>query len=567
MPINDHTGSAPAIPRQSCEKLKRIVSNSGFPTTPSVSRSAASTERNSPSPPRERWAAALPECDVERPGTIIHEHRAKGAGAGSDEEWAQTQARAESKEPLPVEAGGMRARLEDMVRDEQVAASALCYPKFFERTPSASSSSSLRTLSIASGNVLADAELDHCEMFSIPSSDVEVGAYIGMGSCCNVMRGAWRGRSVAIKTIKTCDSTGADNAADNNSKSSDVVKEISLMCRAFATVSPPNIVGFYGICVDGPQPWLIMEYVSGGSVEDLLASKDSGYKPSRRRSLTWALDLARGLHYLHSQRPAIVHRDIKPANLILTACREHLKLCDFGVSTTLSLCKESRREAHDNKDTCDRDSAGHLTDASYNDNAIAPSARPKEMTGRTGTYRYMAPEVFEDQTPYYNSAVDIYSAALSMWVLFHGARPFNNLDGLTVAQLASRQSLRPPLNSMRSTSPVSLGHKKIVPSNVAHLLEVAWHGNPAQRPSASDMVAVLEDALRKEGLGLGKFFQRALSASSGLPSAAEFERAPSATELLMQRLDSDSFPQSPPSPLTLSAYPSPSPLPLRSIHL
>ena len=473
--------------------------------TPSCLRSSASTERNGLSlTPRERSAAALPGCDVERPDAIIDEH------------------------------------------------------------PSA-----LRRMSSSSGNVLADAELDHCEMFSIPSSDVEVVACIGMGACCHVMRGAWRGRSVAIKTIKTCDSTGADDAVTNNSKSTDMVKEIALMCRAFATVSHPNIVGFFGICVDGPQPWLIMEYVGGGSVEDFFATKDSGYKPSRRRGLTWALDLARGLDYLHSQRPAIVHRDIKPANLMLTECREHLKLCDFGVSTTLVLnpCMESKREqeAHDN--ICDRESAGHLTNASYNDNAIAPSARPKEMTGRTGTYRYMAPEVFEDQTPYYNSAVDIYSAALSMWVLFHGERPFKKLDGLTVAQLASRQTLRPPLHLTRSTSPVSLGHKKAIPSSVANLFESAWHGNPAQRPRASDMIIVLEDALRKEGRPwTGNFFQRSLSASSGLPSAEEFARTPSAAELLMERRsDSDPFTQSPGSSLIPSAYlPRP---PSRSISL
>jgi serine/threonine protein kinase len=503
----------------------------------SDSRSAASTERNSLSlTPRERSAAVLPGCDAERPDVIIDEHPSAVRKLSNSSGNVLTDTKLEHCEvfSIPssdVEVGaGCDVERPDAIIDE----------RFIRR-----SSSALRRMSSSSGNVLPNAELDHCEMFSIPSSDVEVGACIGMGACSQVIRGVWRGRSVAIKTIKTCDSTGDDDAAANTSKYTDMVKEIALMCRAFATVSHPNIVGFYGICVDGPQLWLIMEYVGGGSVEDFLATKDSGYKPSRRRALTWALDLAHSLHYLHSQRPAIVHRDIKPANLMLTECREHLKLCDFGVSTTLMLnpCNESRRETQDN--ICDRESAGYLTDASYNDNAIAPSARPKEMTGRTGTYRYMAPEVFEDQTPYYNSAVDIYSAALSMWVLFHGARPFNNLDGLTVAQLASRQTLRPPLNSMRSTSPVSLGHKKIVPSSVAHLLEVAWHGNPAQRPSASDMVAVLEDALRKEGLGLGKFFQRALSASSGLPSAAEFERAPSASELLIQRRDSDPFPQSP----------------------
>jgi len=153
--------------------------------------------------------------------------------------------------PLPEEE-------EELVRDEQVAVSAPCFPKF-SRVPSA-----LRKMSNSSGNVLADAELDHCEMFAIPSSDVEVGACIGMGACCQVMRGMWRGRSVAIKTIRICDSAGADDAAAVNSKSKDIVKEIALMCQTFATMSHPNIVGFYGICVDSAQPWLIMEYVGGG---------------------------------------------------------------------------------------------------------------------------------------------------------------------------------------------------------------------------------------------------------------------------------------------------------------
>jgi serine/threonine protein kinase len=198
---------------------------------------------------------------VERQDAMIDEHRAEG------EQRAQPQAKAESRELLPRQRAlevprrpqDEAGREEELVRDEQDAASAQCYPKFL-RTPSA-----LRTLSNSSGNVLADAELDHCETFAIPSSDVKVGAYLGMGACCHVMRGAWRGRSVAIKTITICDSTGAEDAADNNSKSKDIVKEIALMCRSFATTSHPNIVGFYGICVDGPQPWLIMEYVGGGS--------------------------------------------------------------------------------------------------------------------------------------------------------------------------------------------------------------------------------------------------------------------------------------------------------------
>jgi serine/threonine protein kinase len=320
---------------------------------------------------------------------------------------------------------------------------------------------------------------NHCKTFAIPCSDVVVGAYIGKGAFGDVRRGAWRGRAVAIKAL----SAAACDSSAHHSQSKDMLKEIELIRRALSTVRHPNIVGFYGICVDSRQPWLIMEYVGGGSVEDFLARRETCYKKLRSQALTLALDLARGLDYLHSQEPVIIHRDIKPGNLMLTEGLEHLKLCDFGVSTTMRM------------KMCDRESAGtaaadgkHLTDALYYDKAIGSSAWPTEMeAGVKGSYRYMAPEVFTEHTPFYDSAVDIYSAALSIWVLFLGQRPFTNLDGLTVARLASRQYLRPPLQ------------KKAIPSSVAQLLEGAWHRDPAQRPCASDMVLVLEGALRREG--------------------------------------------------------------------
>jgi len=338
-------------------------------------------------------------------------------------------------------------------------------------------------------------DLGHYETCAIPSSDVVVGDYIGKGACGDVKRGTWRGRAVAIKTL----SAAACDWGTHHSQSKDMLKEIELMCRAFSTVRHPNIVDFYGICADGLQPWLIMEYVGGGSVEDFLAKKETGYKQLRSQAVTLALDLARGLDYLHSQEPVIIHRDIKPGNLMITGGLERLKLCDFGVSTPLRM------------NMCDRESAGtaaadgkHLTGALYYDKAIAPSAWPTEM-GVKGAYRYMAPEVFTEHTPFYDSAVDIYSAALSIWVLFLGKRPFKNLDGLTVAKLASRQYLRPPL------------HEKSIPSSVAQLLEGAWHRDPAQRPCASDMIVVFEAALRREGSGMlpsissamtGKLFRR-----------------------------------------------------------
>ena len=389
-------------------------------------------------------------------------------------------------------------------------------PPKFSRTPSA-----LARLSTSSGNVLNDAELEHCETLAIPSSEVVVGVFIGRGACGDIMRGAWRGRAVAIKSL--CAATREPGTQE----SKDMIKEISLMCRSFATVRHPAIVGFYGICTDGPQPWLIMEYVGGGSLEDYLASQGPDCKPTRRQALAWALDLARGLEYLHSQQPVILHRDIKPGNLMLTDCLEHLKLCDFGVSTTL------RMNISDRESTGAPAAGGQIAaDTLYNDDAIAPSARPKEMTGRTGTYRYMAPEVFEGETSHYDAAVDIYSAALSIWVIFHGKIPFADLDGLTVAELASRQMLRPPVHEKRAT--MLPGTHKAMPSSVSQLVVCAWHSDPSQRPSASDMIVVLEAALKKESAGMlssissamrGGIFRRAQSVPTPIAPAARAQSA------------------------------------------
>uniref|UniRef100_A0A915J2L8 Mitogen-activated protein kinase kinase kinase n=1 Tax=Romanomermis culicivorax TaxID=13658 RepID=A0A915J2L8_ROMCU len=77
------------------------------------------------------------------------------------------------------------------------------------------------------------------------------------------------------------------------------------------------------------------------------------YKASH--AVSWALQCAQGVNYLHNMNPKLVHRDLKPGNLLLTDCARHLKICDFGT-------------------VCDLQSY---------------------MTNNQGSAAYMAPEVFE----------------------------------------------------------------------------------------------------------------------------------------------------------------------------
>ncbi len=92
----------------------------------------------------------------------------------------------------------------------------------------------------------------------------------------------------------------------------------------------PNVIGYHDIAVDGdPYPFLMLEYVAGGSLEDWIL------QPANERKAFDVTELmagiARGLAEAH--RHKIYHRDLKPANVLLTDDKEPLaKIADFGLS-------------------------------------------------------------------------------------------------------------------------------------------------------------------------------------------------------------------------------------------
>ncbi|EKX38959.1 hypothetical protein GUITHDRAFT_44310, partial [Guillardia theta CCMP2712] len=227
--------------------------------------------------------------------------------------------------------------------------------------------------------------------FVLRRSSLTIGELLGQGSFGEVRRGVCKGRPVAVKTL--CPKLDV-----RSREGKELLKEIEMMSHGFKHC---NVVEFYGIYEHGGLPWLVMELMPGGNLEHYYETKKQArrsrqWRPRISRAVSWVEDILSALTYLHSQTPPVFHRDIKPANMLLSADGRSIKVGDFGVS---------RREP------------------GYN------------LTGTTGTFRYMAPEIYRGEADY-TTAVDVYSFGLLMWFIFAGGHPFSNMDGHAVAQLA-----------------------------------------------------------------------------------------------------------------------------------
>ncbi|RMG36990.1 MAG: serine/threonine protein kinase [Planctomycetota bacterium] len=97
--------------------------------------------------------------------------------------------------------------------------------------------------------------------------------------------------------------------------------------RAVASINHPNVVTVYAVSEVNHLPYMVMEFVDGGTLRDLLI---------RRGPLTldeilfYSLQIARGLQAAHSR--GVIHRDVKPSNILIERATRRPKLADFGLA-------------------------------------------------------------------------------------------------------------------------------------------------------------------------------------------------------------------------------------------
>ncbi len=148
---------------------------------------------------------------------------------------------------------------------------------------------------------------------------------LGHGGMGSVFR-AWDPRlcrDVAIKTVRVGQSSGNDSLTLQLSLQNEAV--------AFARLQHPNVISVYDYLMRDEFAFIVMEFVDGGSLRDVLLRGDS--ELSEVETTAVAVALLRALSAAHKE--GFLHRDIKPANVMISP-HGQVKLGDFGVASKLS---------------------------------------------------------------------------------------------------------------------------------------------------------------------------------------------------------------------------------------
>jgi len=229
----------------------------------------------------------------------------------------------------------------------------------------------------------------------------ELGGLLGRGGMADVRvgRDLRLGRTVAVKQLR------GDLSADDTFQA-----RFRREAQSSAALNHPSIVAVYdtGESIDkhgSHVPYIVMEYVEGQTLRDIMRGAENGRKILPERALSITADILSALDYSH--RSGIIHRDIKPANVMLTPSGQ-VKVMDFGIAR-----------------------------------AIADTSSAMTQTAAViGTAQYLSPEQARGETV--DARSDIYSTGCLLYELLTGRPPFIGDSPVSVAYQHVREEARPP---------------------------------------------------------------------------------------------------------------------------
>ncbi|MEX2140367.1 MAG: serine/threonine-protein kinase [Pirellulales bacterium] len=266
-------------------------------------------------------------------------------------------------------------------------------------------------------------------------AEYDVQAVLGRGGIGVVYRATDRtlARDVAIKVLRA-------DLADNDSLRERFLRE----ARAAAALRHDNVVAIYGVGQHAEQPYLVMEYVPGGSLADRLLRKG---KLSWPEVVRLGIEVASSLAAAHAR--GIVHRDVKPGNVLWDAESARYKLTDFGLAKAIDDVSLTR--------------SGTLV----------------------GTPEYLSPEQATGENV--DARSDLFSLGALLYAAGTGESPFHADSTIGV------------LHRVRTFTPPNLRQVQLdCPTQLAKVVDRLLTKEPNQRyPSAG---AVVEELRRIEGV-------------------------------------------------------------------
>ncbi|CAD7700290.1 unnamed protein product [Ostreobium quekettii] len=328
----------------------------------------------------------------------------------------------------------------------------------------------------------------------VPPEQLMPGKKIGAGAfatveLCGYTDRAGKSRPVAVKRLKP-------ELLEQEGELNKFVEEAKLL----RTIRHEYITEFIGLGGDrrGTGMYIVQEYMNGGTIKSLVMRQMG--EPFKRLysfegAFEWLIQIAEGLAHLHEL--GVVHRDLKLENVLLTVSDPSegkvAKLADFGLSvltkqpggattrhaadaeggTPPKLATFSKMPTFSTKKqpalkrVSSKVLAKDTVDAKY------------ELTGRTGSLMYMAPEVFRCEK--YNEKVDVFSFAIIMYELLR-----KSVLLVFVATTGSPEDVERHaeniVNGMRPPMPQEW------PDELADLIRECWHQNPDKRPAMKDVI-------------------------------------------------------------------------------
>jgi small GTP-binding protein len=275
--------------------------------------------------------------------------------------------------------------------------------------------------------------------------DVRREHKIGRGGYSVVYKGRYNDEPVAIKRIKVA--PGQDAGSDDAQL--EAFRQFRREVWIMSCLEHANIVRLIGFCLD--PCCIITEFVAHGNLFD--------YAHDAANELLWplrlriAMDVAKGMAFLHNSRPPIIHRDLKSPNVLLAGTdaqsrRPVAKVTDFGVS-----------------------------------HVLAPTAAGRVVACPV----WLAPEVIRDEL--YTQKADIYSFGVILFEILERREFFGEVEFLSEVQEHILAGERPSFSD------------DCIPS-YANLMQACWDQSPENRPSFADVIDVLALIMQKYNMSV-----------------------------------------------------------------